>query len=304
MASANEESHFRSDCRNRNAKLRLAEVAARQFGRVRYDQVRATGVGKATVNRWREDGYLHPELPRVYAVGHPGRTPESDLAAAVLYAGPGAMLCAATAVWWYELLKYPPSQIFVATPRRVRDHGKIVVRRERSVPRTRHRGLPVTSPSQAILDFAAAGAGKLLRLVLANADYLGLLDLQALQALRGRGIAGSTALRDAIAIHLPELARARSDLEILLLEFCERHRIPIPQMNVHVHGWLVDAHWPDARLIVEVDGVGGHRSRAQIERDHQRDLELRAAGFIVLRYTQRQLIETPDAVAADIRRWL
>ena len=40
------------------------------------------------------------------------------------------------------------------------------------------------------------------------------------------------------------------------------------------------------------------------ERDHQRDLELRAAGYIVLRYTWRQLTDTPAAVAADLRRYL
>jgi very-short-patch-repair endonuclease len=56
--------------------------------------------------------------------------------------------------------------------------------------------------------------------------------------------------------------------------------------------------------VVDVDSVKGHRTRAQLERDHQRDLELRAKGYVVLRYTERQLIEEPAAVAADIRRFL
>jgi very-short-patch-repair endonuclease len=75
-------------------------------------------------------------------------------------------------------------------------------------------------------------------------------------------------------------------------------------VNIHREGWLVDATWPDRGVVVEVDGWQGHRAPAQLERDHQRDLELRAAGYIVLRYTRRQLIETPDAVAQDIRRYL
>ncbi len=123
-----------------------------------------------------------------------------------------------------------------------------------------HNGLPVTNPSQTILDFAATGSADLLRFVLANADYNEVLDVKRLLSMMGRGIAGSAALNDALAIHLPEMARARSRGERLLLSL--------------------------------------------FYADHQRDLELRAAGYVVLRYTERQLLETPAAVAADIRRFL
>jgi len=131
-----------------------------------------------------------------------------------------------------------------------------------------------------------------------------MLDASELQRLMGRGIAGSAALRDALAIHLPELASTRSEPERLLLEFCERHGFPIPLVNQYLNGWLVDAYWPDRGLVVEIDGARGHRTPGQLQRDHQRDLELRLAGFLVLRYTRRQLIESPDAVAADLRRIL
>ena len=227
---------------------------------------------------------------------------ESDLAAAVLYAGPGAMLSHATAVWWLGLLKYPPKQIFVSTPRRVADRDNIVVRGRRKLEWVWHRGLPVTEATQTIIDFAASGSADLLRLVLANADYHDLLDVRALSSVAG--VAGAPSLKAALKIHLPELARARSRGERLLLGLCQKHGIPMPQVNVYVRGWLVDAHWPDHKLVVEIDGPGGHRSPAQLQRDHQRDLELRAAGYVVLRYTERQLIETAAAVAADIRRYL
>src|SRR5947209_17373071 len=129
-----------------NAKVRLTEVAAAQSGCVRYDQLRALGLGHATISDWRRAGYLHLELPRVYAVGHPGRSTESDLAAALLYAGPGALLSHATAAWWVGLLKYPPKRIYVSTPRRVQNYGDIVVRGRRQLQRIDHRGLPVTTP--------------------------------------------------------------------------------------------------------------------------------------------------------------
>jgi hypothetical protein len=301
---ADDESQFTSGGPKSNAKVRLAALAGRQWGRARYDQIRAIGVAHSTISAWRGVGYLYPELPRVYAVGHSGRTRESDLAAAVLYAGPGGMLNGATALWWYELLKFPPRQIFVATPRRVADLDNIVVRRERRIERLWHRGLPIVTPSQAILDFAATGPQRLLRFVLANADYHDLLDVRALQAISGRGIAGSAALNEALTIHLPALAHTRGTYEIVLLEFCETYDFPIPRTNVYVHGWLVDAHWPEHHLVVEIDDWRGHRTPAQLRSNHQRDLELRAHGIDTLRYAGEQLTGTPDAVATDLRRHL
>jgi predicted transcriptional regulator of viral defense system len=295
-----DECQFTSKPSRSNAKVRVAAVAARQFGRIRYDQLRALGVAEATICEWCATGYLHRVLPRVYAVGHPGTSTEAELAAALLYAGPGAMLSHATAIWWLGLLKYPAGRTLISSPRRVRNRANIVIHGRRRLERIEHRGLPVTTHSQAILDFAASGQPKLLRLVLANADYNDLLDVGALHRLMGRGVNGSAALREALAIHLPELARARSDLEILLLGLCERYGLPIPQVNVYIGQWLVDAHWPDQKVVVEVDGWQGHRSRAQMEDDHQRDLELRRAGYTVLRYTRRQLIDSPAAVAADL----
>ena len=292
-------------CRS-NAKVRLAEVAAKQWGRARYEQIRRAGVSSRTIGRWSNGGgYLFWELPRVYAIGHPGRTPESDLAAAVLYAGPGGMLGAASVIWWLGLLKYPPRQIFVSTPRRVQDHDLIVVHGRRKLERVFHKGMPITTPSQAILDYAATHPRRdLLRFVLANAEYEGLLDIRALQRLTGRGIPGSAAVNDALKIHLPQLAHTRSRAERLLLIVLQASNLPIPETNVYVNGWLVDAHWPRHKLIVEIDGTQGHKTPAQIRRDHRRDFELRQAGYIVLRYTEEQLESDPEAIVSELRRYL
>jgi hypothetical protein len=299
-----DESQFSSGIRNSSAKARVAGVAARQHGRVRYDQLRATGIGKATIRRWIDDCYLHQELPRVYAVGHRARSAEADLSAALLYAGPGAMLSHGTAIWWLGLLNYPPAAIHVSTPRRVRSLGDIVVHGGRRLERKVHKALPATTVSQSLLDLAASATSDLLRLALANADYRNVLDLDGLSATMGGGIKGTAALKRALNIHLPALAYTRSEGERLLLALCQSHGLPIPACNVLVEGWLVDAIWAGPKLVVEIDGLDGHRSRAQLERDHQRDLELRRAGYLVLRYTWRQLRERRTAVADELSRYL
>jgi len=55
-------------------------------------------------------------------------------------------------------------------------------------------------------------------------------------------------------------------------------------------------------VIVEVDGGDGHGTIAQMRRDRERDLRLRDAGFVVLRYSGLQVTSSRPAVAADIRR--
>jgi len=71
-----------------------------------------------------------------------------------------------------------------------------------------------------------------------------------------------------------------------------------------LRGSLLDFCWPDARLIVEVDGHPFHSSRPAVERDHCRDLIHREAGYEVIRFTARQLEEEPVYVAIVIARAL
>lgn len=69
-------------------------------------------------------------------------------------------------------------------------------------------------------------------------------------------------------------------------------------------GFEVDAFWPGARLVVELDGFSYHRSRAAFERDRERDAALTLAGFRVLRITFRRLEREPKAVAETLRSLL
>ncbi len=280
-----------------NAKRRLSRLAQRQFGRVSRRQLELLGVSNGTIHNWTATSYLHRRLPGVYAVGHAGSSVEAELAEAVLYAGPGAMLSHVTAVWWLGLLDRPPHTHHLSTPRRCNSLPGVIVHGRRELERIWHRELPATTVSQALLDFALTAAPDRLRFALANADYRGLLDLAAVP-IEGRRGAGR--LRDALQRHQPRLARTRSELERAFVALCERHAIPLPELNVHVEGWLVDALWSDQRLVVELDGLRAHRTPAQLERDHERDLKLRAAGFVVLRYTWRQVTEHPGAVAAEL----
>lgn len=284
------------------AKFRLASVADRQWGRVTWSQILVLGVDRALISRWIRGGYLHRSLPRVYAVGHSSGGAESDLAAALLYAGPGAMLSHVTAAWWWGLLDDPPRLTHVSTPRQCRSRPGIKVHARRSHERVWHRGFPTTTLPQLLLDLAAQEPLRTVRRALAKADYARILNLPEIEAILGRGRPGSRTLGAALAQHQPRLARTKSDNEVLFLEICEAAGISPPEANVYVAGWEVDALWRSERIAVEIDGYGNHRSRAQVRRDRQKDLTLRAHGFTPLRYSDEQLNDRRDEVIADLRR--
>jgi very-short-patch-repair endonuclease len=67
---------------------------------------------------------------------------------------------------------------------------------------------------------------------------------------------------------------------------------------------LVDALWREEGVIVELDGAGTHGRPAAVREDRERELTLRSAGFIAVRYSRDQVVYRPAAVADDALRTL
>ncbi len=92
----------------------------------------------------------------------------------------------------------------------------------------------------------------------------------------------------------------RSAAERRLLALIRKARLPTPLTNVRIGRHEVDFHWPEQRLVLEVDGYAFHSSRRAFEHDRLRDAELQAAGHAVLRFTWRQLRDDPIRVAGRV----
>ena len=65
-----------------------------------------------------------------------------------------------------------------------------------------------------------------------------------------------------------------------------------------------DCHWPEARLIAELDGRGAHLTSHAFEADRAKDRALSVAGWRVIRITWRQLHADEPSLAADVRKLL
>ena len=295
--------HWRlaSTPRSSGAKVRVAGLAGRQSGIVTRTQLIDCGLGSTTISRWVREGYLHRVHEGVYSVGHRALSIQGCLVAALFYGGDGAAMSQATAVWWWRLIAARPERIDVSIPGRRLSVGEVRIHRAREVERVRHRGLPVTPVARTLLDFASVASKQALRRAVAEADYLRLLDLDAIDAVLGRGRPGSRALRAALDQHRPQYARTLSVLEDRFLELCEASGLPLPEVNAMVGGLMVDMLWRERRVIVELDGHAAHLGAAAMERDHGRDLALRAAGFVVLRHTWHQVTQCATEVLADLR---
>jgi very-short-patch-repair endonuclease len=165
-------------------------------------------------------------------------------------------------------------------------------------------GIPVTSVARTLLDLAQASNEGRARRAFEEADRLGLLEEakleQACERARGRPAVRTIRRLKAEA----RTGATRSPLEDRFRVFCGKHRFPRPAVNARLLGYEVDAFWPAQRLVVELDGFEFHRHRAAFERDRARDTALQAAGYRVLRITDRRLKHDAAKVAGELRALL
>ncbi len=61
--------------------------------------------------------------------------------------------------------------------------------------------------------------------------------------------------------------------------------LPEPLVNTKLNGEEPDFHWPEHKVVVEIDGPGHERPRTQRE-DERKEAAWRAAGYEVLRVTE------------------
>ncbi len=109
--------------RELGARERVAALAGAQAGRVSRAQLSGFGVADSQIGRWAASGLLIRVLPRIYAAGHVAPSLEGDLYAALLYAGPGAMLSHLAAAWWIGIVDRLSFPVSLSTSRRCRSTG-------------------------------------------------------------------------------------------------------------------------------------------------------------------------------------
>lgn len=163
--------------------------------------------------------------------------------------------------------------------------------------------------ARTLVDLAGGAAPERLRKALEEAERSRRLDLRAIEAALARTRGRNGPSHERIRAALTELARTgttvtRSLLEDHFLALLDAHGLPRPSANAWTASMEVDAAWPAARLVVELDGWDSHHTRQAFQRDRTRSNDLQAEGWIVLRFTHADVVHRSEETVARVGRML
>lgn len=297
--------------KDRAATATIRALAERQHGVVAHWQLLEAGVGKDLVFHRRAGDLLIPLYQGVYALGHRHLARDARWIAGVLACGPGAVLSHFSAgQFWGVCGSRGPIEVLRQSggfhPKGHRGVRLHQTRRLEPYEVTIERGIPIAVMERVLLDLAGRTDAKRLERMFVQAYKRDDFSWPRLARIitRRRGCKGVGKLRR-IALEVdPEALETKSPPEVDFLALWREVDHRAPSVNVLVDGHLVDFLWSEQKVIVETDSWSYHGDPLAFERDHQRDVELTAAGYDVLRTTHKMLERDPDPFLRNVRRAL
>jgi very-short-patch-repair endonuclease len=285
----------------------VTALAARQRGVVTRRQLLARGVGARTIDRAISAGILHPIYRGVYGVlPVDALVPLAREQATVLAYSPDVFLShdTAAALWGLRPVAADVVHITVVGRNAGPPRPGLVIHHSAELDRRdtrRHEGLPLTAPARTLLDLAPSLSQRQFEQLFDEALVTRRMRRSEVRAMLERHPRRPGVARLAELAHEDRAtAWTRADTEQRLLALLRKAHLPIPEVNTQFGRFELDFFWREARLAVETDGYAFHSSRRQLERDHQRDLELQAAGVMIVRFSWRQVRNEPELVVAQI----
>jgi very-short-patch-repair endonuclease len=212
-------------------------------------------------------------------------------------------------LWGVERPETDPIDVTLpGRSRRARLEG-VTIHRPRDLedlrPVVRH-GIPATNPLRVLVDLGAvdaAGVTPALRHLVLAGFVTPLAVSAALDRHARQGRSGVRPLRAALEAWMIDGRPSDSELEQRMAAVAAQFHLPPMRFHPVVEGHEVDFVVAGTCLVVECDGWSTHGAeRAQFERDRERDADLTAAGWVVLRVTWRHLFSRPHAAATRIAR--
>jgi very-short-patch-repair endonuclease len=289
------------------ADARLAQLTEAQRGLVSRSQLTAAGVSAQQINVRLQRAQIRRVHRGVYTVNRGEEPVLFRETAALLACGDHAALSHLTAIRVWGLLALPGlDEVHVSMVGRWgRTRPGICIHHSKTLPRSQVgevRGLPVTKPERALLDSAP---------LLSKPELRRAFD----QAIAGR-LTSYTKVADLASRHnghpgqgkLAALTKQRrfptvteSEAEERFLALMRDAGLPAPRTQVAMHGFRVDAYWPQARFAVEIDGFQWHdRTRTSFERDRRKQQVLQEQEIEVARTTWEQITEEGPRLAAHV----
>lgn len=295
---------------------RLGPIASRQAGAFHIGQAEALGIPRRKVRAAVVAGALvelHPNVLRLAA------TPPSDLQsvwASVLQVGGGRLdstsIGSHESVFRARGITHVPFEAAVTVPPGSA-HRFVGIRVHRMgdlrPDMVEHLdGLPLTTIARAVVDVASVFRRTRLDNVIDHVTItqrcvtIGAIE-RALRRSNRRGRRNIAVLQALLDLRGDVVPRSRS--EKLADELLAASGLPVPIHEYPHPGWtlgdaFVDRAWPDAMLIVEIDGRSWHQRERDMQKDRARDRSAGLVGWYTARFTHREVHDEPRSFVSDV----
>lgn len=292
----------------------LIELMATQMGVISRRQAVGAGLTERQVDHLARSAQWERLAPSVYGFTAYGDTWQRRLWAAVLHAGPAAAVSHEAAGRLHGFAEVPAGRVTLTVPR---------ARNTKAMLGRWHRRddlhadevvlvgtLPVTSVVRTLIDLAEVTHVATLRLMVEQRIVDGVVTVEsvgsALDRTRRSGRPGVTRMAEVLDRLGDGRSIPRSQLERLADEVIELAGVP-PPLHEHPlpgHGAVegfVDRCWPEARLVLELDGRRWHTRSQQMRRDADRALQAQMAGFDTVRMLWEHCRHDPRGSAITLR---
>ncbi len=278
----------------------MRELAARQSGNFTRAQLLVIGLSSEAIKARLRTGTFAARYHGVYCQAPARQDAQALIHAAVLAGGPTAVASHASAAWLWGFLPHyqPPPELSLPTgdrrPRHILTH-----RCPSLAPRdlTHQHAVPTTTRARTLLDLAPRLTAKQLTRLVNDQRREGYVRPRALKDVLDRN-----PLHPGTKVLRPFVENPRnptdSPFEDAFLAFVKEYNLPIPQSNISLHGRKVDVFYPEATLIVELDGLEFHDDQDAFRDDRERDTENLKQGLATMRMTTDRL-ELNPAYEAD-----
>lgn len=294
----------------------LADLLAVQFGCASRAQLRDRGFSDPAISRFVQRGIAEAILPGVLRFTFVPRSWEQKPMAVYLWAGPESWISGLTAATIHKLGDFRFHPIEVGTTRHLSKRNGIRVHRLQEMPscdRCRIGSMAVTTAARTIVDCAGYLSARRSEIMLDKAVRDKKTTYEAvnwrMEDLCHQGRPGCHRLRPVLRDRGNGLAIPESELESLFVALIRSAGLPQPVRQFRVGNsdtflGRLDFVYADGKINIEVDGRKHHVLRPDFERDRTRDNELNLMGWIVLRFTWRDVLFRPNEVADKIRHAL
>jgi Protein of unknown function (DUF559) len=169
--------------------------------------------------------------------------------------------------------------------------------------------IPVTTHARTLVDLGAVARPWLVRRALEQWLREGKVTVPRVRAtldrVARRGRAGAGVLREILDTRALGPAASDGDAEVVLAEALQAIGSPAPVYHFLIPAgpgrvFEIDFAYPEAMLLIEVDGYSTHTTPEAFESDPVRDNWLTDRGYMARRYTRQRVLRRSHVVAAEI----